>query len=64
MVLVISLLGDKDRRNVDRRSRFRLSEYMSKADICLLPTSFVTLIADNERNLPHSIRHRRQNAFL
>lgn len=64
MVLVTSLLGDKDRRNVDRRSRFRSSEYTSMADICLLSTSFVTLIADIECNLPRSIRHRRRSAFL
>jgi len=60
MVLVTSLLGDKDRRNVDRRSHFRSSKYtMSMIDICLLSTSSVTLIADIERNLPRPIRHRR-----
>jgi len=31
------------------------------ADICLLSTSSVTLIADIERNLPRPIRHRRQS---
>lgn len=53
MVLITSLLGDKDRRNVDRRSHFRSPEYTSITDKCLL--SFVTLIADIERNLPRSI---------
>lgn len=65
MVLVIALLDDKDRRNVDEAlALVSWNIFLALTYVALLSAFFVILIAGIERNLLRSIRHRCQNALL